>query len=473
MSKFSIKNEKLRKIENIETSSIVTAIKLGSIYPNSKKLIKNLKTYEIENDLKSFFNLLEIEPILVFRLLTKYKLSGYQALNIFMEQNAAFGDEIAFEELSKHSIDFGDFFKGRISALLVFYEINIATYIAKTLNESDNKPIENSQLLSQLYSLFIYLLALYKPEVYSSLMIKDNYSYEDLQFLVKNILGKNLSNFAIELGEVFKLEDKLVELTHFINQAPWNRKRWGNQDPEKAKKLCTINYVGLVLAREIMQHTGVQGLQSTIRSLKRYSGIPQTKIMDAIGALPKQLRKIQNALDLKEYKLPEYISWFENNYFEHEIESNNLELIPDFVEELKLSIFEFQNGNHLALNEAVWVTLKAILICFDFQRASYFCVDKDKINLETCIGTRLFDYEKTEFLNDEDNLLTQTIKNMSLTSNSNPLFRDGFPFFAFPIIENNECRGIFYADRSRRPNSEEIEIKELEKIKKLSMSWKL
>lgn len=472
MSKFSINNQLLKGLDDGSSEKIMEYVNPDSFFPNFNEMLIELATYERDCEIEEFINLLTVEPVMTLRLLSKYKLRSYQALNIFMEQNAVFGDSLKLDQLSKNNVEVKEFFRGRISSLLVLYEISIASFICKNLNE--NEEVNNPQLILQVYLLFLYLLSIYKPEIYAGIMLKDNYCFEDLQVLVKKYFGKQFSHFSSTLNENLSIDNSLVDFTHFLNLAPWQRKRWGEHDATTAKDTCVCNYMGMLIARELMQQSGIQGLQSIIQSLKRYSGFSQTKIMDVIGELPKHLKTIQKKLNLKTYYLPYYVNWFSSNPFNEETNTSNLNLIPDFIEELKLSLIEFKSGAEKLFLEATWVTLKALLACFNFQRACYFYFNEksQELELETCQGTRLFDYEKTHYsVNEKENILNLAFKTQKFVSESEQLFRDGFPSIAFPVIFDGKCKGVFYADKAKRPNSARLNSKELIELEKITKSW--
>lgn len=472
MSNFSINNQILTGLDDGSSENLMHVINPDAFFPNFNEILMKLASYQRDGEINKFIDLLAVEPVMTLRLLSKYKLSSYQALNIFMEQNAVFGDKLNLHELSKNNVEFKSFFRGRISSLLVFYEITIGAYISKNLNE--NEEVDNPQLVLQVYLLFLYLLSIYKPEIYAGIMLKDNYSFEDLQALIKKHFGKQLSNFSSLINDELSIDKSLLDFTHFLNQAPWQRKRWGEHDPLTAKDTCICNYMGMLIARELMQQSGIQGLQSIIRSLKRYSGFSQTKIMDVIGGLPKFLKNIQRKLGLKTFYLPDYVNWFNSNPFIEETENSNLKLLPDFLEELNLSLVEFNSGMEKLFLEASWVTLKAMLTCFNFQRACYFYYNEESKNLEieTCLGTRLFEYEETKYnIEGEENILNLAFKKKSIVSEEHQLFRDGYPAIAFPIFTKGNCKGVFYADKAKRPNSETLENSELLDLEKLAKCW--
>ena len=65
----------------------------------------------------------------------------------------------------------------------------------------------------------------------------------------------------------------------------------------------------------------------------------------------------------------------------------------------------------------------------------------------------------------------QAMKQRKATFTGTPIFQDGWPFVAFPVVEHGKTIGVFYADKIRRPNGDALTPQEEIACVAISEEW--
>jgi hypothetical protein len=418
-----------------------------------------------------------LEPVACLRLISKYCSDNSDELSLGLEIASAFGLNLNNLVLNNQRIFFSEFFAGRVTALINFYDILVRGFLALEFTKLQGVESEKAQTLAYLSNMPTYLLSLYKPGVFANLAMRTNDGYENFTYHLKQQTKLNISELIALIIQELPLPEKHKELTEFINNPPWARKRWGKFDVAEAKAVCQAHSIANIISAEIFQRSGVQGLQSVVRSLKRLSGIPQSKIEDVISKIPEFLKELSIVHNLPVIPLPEYVYWYGNEKIQDQLQLQKLEFYELFLLQIQLSLSELKKSQEYALHEAIWTTLEALLYSLGFQRACYFVFDhaKQALILEATIGVKLFDYEKTEFNlagDSNSDVFLAILKDKKIDSKET-IFKDGWPFFAFPVIYENVLSGMFYADRAKRPDSKDFDQDENLKFQNLARIWNI
>ena len=341
---------------------------------------------------------------------------------------------------------------------------------------------DRAYVLAVLSNLAPLLLAFYRPDLYSGLCLDAMDDYALFGRILRTILNQSGAEFGAAAARTLSLPPLYVELcTALIAE---NVARSSNLSPDHTDVIQAVAMAN-ELAHEICYGGGVQGVQSLLARLETNPLIELNQLEDLIGIAPDIYLEHCRTLGIKPVRLPEYLLWFAPVSIGSRPVRWRLEL-PGINERINPFLYELRSCFKSArcptveafnLPQAVYCTLSALLKGLNFDRAILFRVDEEKRLLLPllCRGIKLFRPEKLRrFLEDPDAEIMPDVCayfQKQAVFHGDPVFNDGWPFTAFPIICDQQVLGVFYADKIRRPDSNALDAQELISCVALAEEW--
>ncbi|NLF25428.1 MAG: hypothetical protein GX589_07195, partial [Deltaproteobacteria bacterium] len=205
---------------------------------------------------------------------------------------------------------------------------------------------------------------------------------------------------------------------------------------------------------------------------------------DLVGSVPDVYLDHCRTLAIKPVRLPEYLLWFAPVTIGSQPVRWRLAL-PGINERINPFLYELrtcfktsaQVGQYSLLPQAVYCTLSALIKGLNFDRAILFKIDDSRRFLQPllCHGVKLFHPEKLRrFIADPDRDQMPDVRaymEQQTIFTGEAVFRDGWPFVAFPAISAGQVVGIFYADKIKKPDSDALDAQEQISCVALAEEW--
>jgi HD-like signal output (HDOD) protein len=382
--------------------------------------------------------------------------------------------------------NFNAIFLGHAVSLTMMQQAILASVIAKDLGEqlaSKEEVGDLAYLATVLSNLGPLLLSFYEPQYYSVLSISCQDDYLQFKENFTRYLGVTLGGFAAQVVKTLALPEEFLFLAESLDQTPWEQLP-RKSSLKKAKEILIAVRASNMIAHEVANFTGIQGVQSVLRYLEKEAAIPEPMIEDVLCNVADVYIDHCETLFLKPMRLPEYLTWFAR---ETDIQSVHpwQKRLPKLIQRVNPFQYDLRQCMKKATEaqkyplfpQAIFLTLQTLTKGLNFDRAVFFrVVNEDELRVGINVGVKLFQPESyvrklgtEEELNQPDRAAFHR-KMPSFTGD--PLFADGWPFAAFPAILGGKVIGIFYADKIRKPDVDALSNQEQLACTALAEEWR-
>lgn len=490
--------DSLSGFEPIEESAVqesLRAIQIRGGYPTSLNLLRSIQEAleQKATSSSSVASMIAVDHVLSLRLISIANFEhfgGEQQLLSVPEavEHLGLGKVGEIIENLAEPKNFNAIFLGRAISLTMMQQAVLASVIAKRVTLALSNSTEDSEsayVLSALTNIGPLLCAFYHPQVFSALCIDCLDDRDLFERGFERIYRAGLNAFEESAVERLSLPGLYAELSEKLKS---NKLKSDSEQPDSSTIASGV-IVGNLLAHEICFCTGVQGLQGLLREIHRKYSIPLETLEDILGDLQKSYYEHTDTLQLKPVRLPEYLDWFlsksqrqELGQLKENLPSIN-ERINPFLYELRATLRNSQCESSRVAH-AVYITLNALVKGLNFDRASLFIAknrgDQHSLEFRLCFGSKLFDSQKSERVIteqmhqidfDEMPPEVRSFLKREAVFDGQPSFEDAWPFVAFPIIYGGAVRGVFYADKIRRPEEEALTKAEMIASVALASEW--
>ena len=458
---------------------LIKSLQIRGLFPTSLNLLNRLQR-EASHELNAanLSELFEADQVLALRMISLANYEYYRPTQPITTVQAAvshLGAKVA--DVVGHIAEaknFNAIYLARAVSLTMMQQSMIAgviaRQIAKLIDANDNDVPKQAYVLSALINAVPNMMAFFKPTIFSGLCLEclDDRVLFELTF--KKLFGRSIGECASAGAEALGLPPVYRSLSLRYDEAAWKIKERPRGVKQQERAIIIAVYAANLIAHEICYFTGIQGVQSLIRRLEVETDLSQNSLEDVLGTVAENYLSASSTLELKPLRLPEYLMWFapveltpaESPSWPSKLPGIN-ERINPFLYELRKTlrsaddIVDFWSFTH-----AVYCTLNALVKGLNFDRAVFFQLQKDPLSLQLLLsfGMKLFEPEKVRrYLEDpqKDTMPdVQAFLRRKPIFHGQPVFPDGWPFVAFPVVHEDTVVGVFYADKIRRPDGDAL-----------------
>ncbi|RMG42708.1 MAG: HDOD domain-containing protein [Candidatus Dadabacteria bacterium] len=477
-------------LKNVD-AAIGKAVRIRGDFPSSLKLQERLGNTVKESNLTvdQLAGYVLEEPFLTLRLLSIVNHDFYSDGRSFSSVHAAV-EHLGLRQTPQILKDlaaarnYSAIFLGRSIALTRMQQALIASLLSSGiigLMTRRTELRERTVIASYLINAGPVLLAYYKPHIYSGISL-DCFNEKNIfskKFM--EVMKRSESDLAEYLTEILGLPRELSQIVGYVEGVPWKRKNWGFGNTKEKRAIVYAVYMGNILAHEICNFPGVQGLQALLREFEKNTTLSEPDLEALIGKLAGKYLERCKDLGLTALRVPDYLDWFKRSLKgkSEQVEWPGIaERINPFMYELRACFkTRRREDDFYRLPQAVNCTLHALVQGLNFDRAVLFVRHPKKkvLEIKASLGVKLFSPEKVKrFIEDPDADSMPDIKavvNRQTVFDGLQIFDDGWPFVAFPIIFRGEVLGVFYADKAKRPDSTALNAQEQVTCMALAEEW--
>lgn len=434
---------------------------------------------------------LQVDHVLALRLIALVNMGYYNSGTPILNISAAvdhFG-LIRLKEILPSLADsknFNAIFLGHAVALGMMQQAIVASVIASELTMKiapARKIGEIAYLTTVISNLAPLMLAYHRPDIFSVLALSCQDGYIPFKNTLRAFMGCSLAEFAAQLADEMYLPATYLDLCRHLDQPPWVTITDTTLTDDQ-QTILKSTYAANMLAHEICNFTGIQGVQSVIRELEQRAAIDHQLLEDVLGNIGNVYSEHTENLFLKAVRLPEYLSWFAPEVDNGQNE-RWLERLPGILQRINPFLYDLRTCMRASLKrpsyplfpQALQLTLSALIKGLNFDRAVFFKIsDEQTLSVGLTVGVKLFEPDKFihkfDMSSESDDPAGLVMKTKEPVFSGQPLFPEGWPFAAFPAIWKNKVIGIFYADRIRRPDVDSLTNQEQIACTALAEEWK-
>lgn len=473
---------------------IIEALQIRGEFPTSLNVLQRLQhmTSGGGSDTGELARLLQVDHALVLRLLSIANYEHYRTSRpavTITDAIAHLGAEKLPDVIANLAAakNFNAIYLARAASLTMMQQSLIAALIARQaahLLHAEADSAEEAFVLSALINAGPLMLAFLRPDAYSGICLdclEDRILF-DVTF--RRLIGRTVGECAAAIADALGLPGSYRALALKYDRASWETKERPAGGKQREQALTTAAYAGNLIAHEICYFTGVQGVQSVVRRLDAETPLSQPILEDILGTVAESYLEQSVTLGLKPLRLPEYLLWFAPVEIQNEPSSWPARL-PGINERINPFLYELRQTLHGAefagvsarFAHAVHTTLNALVKGLNFDRAVFFKMDEDRKFLQLAVpfGMKLFEPHKVRrFLYDPRKETMPDVlafERRCPVFTGQPIFSDGWPFAAFPVIWRDQVIGVFYADKVRRLDGDALEKQEETACTALAAEW--
>lgn len=381
--------------------------------------------------------------------------------------------------------NFNAIFLGHAVALSMMQQAILASVIASDLTSAlnaDQEAADFAYLTSVISNLGPLLLSYYRPQMFSVLTLSCHDNYVDFQKNFKRFCGVSLGVFAERAAKTLRLPNELTALSAAIDRTPWKEIPKISGVKRYKEVLLAVRASNLI-AHELCHFTGIQGVQSVLRTLEEDAQIQQPLTESVLETIADVYINHTEKLFLKPVRLPEYLQWFAG-----ETSDKNrtpwMERLPKINQRINPFLYDLRacmkaaskDQEYPLFPQAIFLTLETLVKGLLFDRAVFFRIlDDSVLKVGISMGVKIFQPEKFSRVIDNntesDSPTAQAYHNRLLTFDGTPIF-EGEPFVSFPVIWHDRVIGIFYGDKIRKPDLQKLSKQERLSCGALADEWK-
>lgn len=470
-----------RKALGALDARLIKSLQIRGDFPTSLNLLEKLKQVSAsDSSVSQLSTVLQVDQVLALRLISIANYEYYRRETAVTTTTGAItqlGREKVVEIISHlaEAKNFNAIYLARAVSLTMMQQSIISAVIARQvaglLCGQDASAAEEAYLVSTLINAPALVLAFLKPSVYSALCLDclDDRMLFDIN--LKRLLGKSVGQAAAAVAETLSLPASFQQLALKYDSASWEVKEHST-GKQKDSSIIKAVHIGNHAAHEICYFSGIQGIQSMVRRLQTETHLAQSDLEDILGTVAEDYLGHSDTLGLKPLRLPEYLLWFMpvdadpgGPFWPSRLPGINERINPFLYEIRQVFKGAAADGGPL-FTHAVHCTLNALVRGLNFDRAVFFTLDEANQLLQVAVpfGMKLFEPRKVRrALKDPERESMpdiQAVLQRKPVFLGRPVFPDGWPFVAFPVVWRDKVVGVFYADKVRRPDGDALESQE-------------
>ncbi|MCB0335674.1 MAG: HDOD domain-containing protein [Bdellovibrionales bacterium] len=480
-------------LTNIEELAF-QSVQIRGEFPTSLQLVKDLSktASQKEPNTTEILSSLSADPLLSIRMVSVANFEHFGNGKEYLTMTDAvklLGMKKLQDVISNvaEAKNFNAIFLGRAISLTAMQQSLIAGIITTELASCltrDSQIIEKAYLTGVLTNLPLLTIAFYFPHIYCGLLLDSMDDRVLLEELFYDNLGKSIYDVSVGFAESLSLPKDYTRYCRLSAVRPWDKQIDQNRLADEERIISDCVTIGNYFAHEICHFTGVQGTQNLIYKISKAGTINHRMLEDVLGGLGDKYMDKAARLHLNPVRIPEYLLWFTPDdalsgevSWKLKLPSIN-ERINPFLYELRACLkTKTERGQFPRLPQAVLCTLNALIKGLNFDRAVFMVYDGFSRTLAVVpsIGSKLLNAkEVVVYLSSEESdkaVVKKAVEQKQAIFNGTPLFEDGHPFVAFPIASGGEVRGVFYADKLRRPDSDALSSSEQISCVAIAEEW--
>ena len=469
------------------------SIQIRGDFPSSLTLLEQVYSKIDLGDVSSaeIADMLRVDHLLSLRLISLVNHEHYRASKSICSVAGAV-DHLGLMRVKEvlpslaEGKNFNAIFLGHAAALSMMQQAILASVIASDLAlamNSEQDTAEFAYLTTVISNLGPLLLSFYRPHMFSVLTLSCHDDYPAFQSNFERYCGVSLGVFSERAAKTLSLPNELTALAGAIDRTPW-REIPKISGVKRYKDILLAVRAGNLIAHELCHFTGIQGVQSVLRSLEEQAQIQESLSEAVLENVADVYINHTEKLFLKPVRLPEYLHWFGGETKDPdtipwaERLPKILQRINPFLYDLRACMKSAGDTQEYPLfPQAIYLTLETLIKGLLFDRAVFFrIIDDSTLKVGITMGVKLFQPEKfTRTLDTSPDSTTPdsfVVQNREVTFAGEPIFPEGEPFVAFPVIWLDRVIGIFYADKIRKPVLQSLSKQEMLACGALADEWK-
>lgn len=477
--------------------ALLDSVRVHGDYPTNATIIEKVKDYVTFKNLSSSALSAQIafDPILALRVLSHVQgktSAGKPEVHSLARAIDLIGlEEVVdvFQNLSV-AINSDQTYLGRGVASTALQQIIVASIICRQIVQAiapDQSLEEEAYISSVLSNIPALLSSFYHPAIYSAIYLDCLEQDRTFSDTFDDIFRGTAENLSDEVTKLLNLPQMFGQVLSLAGESPKRRADMKRRDSKVLDAVASAVYLSNKLAEEICSFRGVQGLQRLIANLAEQSTVGQERLEDIVGLVADKYYKYCLALDLCAFRLPDYLSWFQPTVPEVEQADyiGAISDLPNVVRRMNPFLYEIrscfrvqQAGSGIGrLPQAVFCTLSSLIKGLNFDRALFLrpTADQKELAMVLVYGAKVFSQERKNRKRDPEkaDLLpdVRAWERRECVFEGQSIFRDAWPFFAFPAIAGNRVIGVFYAEKLKRPESAQLTDEEKFVCEALASEW--
>jgi len=479
--------------------NLIKACQIRGDFPTSLGLLDRVKSLLASPDLNPAVlgDCLALDPILAIRLISIVNYSFYARSRAVLTPTGAvnhLGLMRILEVVSdlSNARNFGAIFLGRAVAGSALQYVQLAALLARQIAfalQKTRDAMEVATLTSYLRNAPMLLAAYYRPQLFSAAVLDSIQGKSSLDKHLEKVLGVKPVECGVELTETLALPAEYRQMVATVDIAPWNRR--AEARIEGAGDAIAVNaavYAAQRIATEIWFFHSPLQLETLMKDLAKKLRIGDAALRELVGELPKQYLASCEALGLKALRMPPALFKYatvivgrDGSQSAREVRWPGVsERINPFLYELRAAFKTRASSDEFPrVGQAVTCTLNALIRGMNFDRACFLTLSSATRSLtrQVLMGhpppqgfvevARGLDTEGREFMPD-----VRCIEEKRPVFHGDPIFRDDWPFVAFPAMSADRVIGVFYADKLQRTDAQPLDTQETLAAVALAEEWR-
>jgi HD-like signal output (HDOD) protein len=478
----------IEALDGVKPQALRYLSQAGS-FPSTPEFVSLVRTecQRSSANLRDIAIVLSREPVTALRLIARVNGSFYGAAREVSSMNEAL-HQFGLQQLPDIVAGVGpagthsNFFRGRGLAQLVYAEMLLTSRIIEGVFPAfpkAGKSLSSILILAAAAQVGGLGLALARPNVASAFTL-DQLGDErsDGEAVWKKILGAGPLQFSMELLKELKLPPKLIECVPGCGRQGPLRSRFAAGEPVGSDDPSTIVFYCARLAREVLYQIRISDLNELLKDISRRSGVSEKVWREAIQKAVAGDGGFGGLVSLPNAEVIQ--RWSQSDRAEvkrpsaQELQSR---MGPSILELKTIFRTPLQDGTYQYLPQAVLATLSALLFGAKFQRVLFLRFEPNRELLLPVVSLgkgapgmrtliRRFGNPDAAVMPD-----LRACTDRAAVFEGDPIFEDGWPFVAFPVIWRNQVLGVFYADYPEHENGLPIDTPERLAITSLAEQW--
>lgn len=468
-----LKKEQALAVEGEVQRQLQIRGKLPSSSSVSQRVQQSLSSGQV--NLKDIEALVAADPLLCLRILSLVNSSFYRRLSavhsiaggLSILGTKRLNDILADISPSKN---YQSAFYGRSLGFGALEEAFLAASLARRmagLTVSAGGMDQQAYLVCSLIGMLRAAFAFAKPNIYSAFVLDSTAECgKSYEALLEAHFGKSRYGLALSLAQAMSLPENFSETLSMCMASPW--KKIGAASKESKDAICTAAAVhyALNLSRELLGFGSLETIESMVKEYAAKFSLGKLQLKKELLQGWFEYVSQMQTLGVKPARTPAYFtalmqgagrSWGLLEEARPLAAAGNAAdgQLDLFLYELK-ACFRAKSGGaeFCRLPQAVLCTLEALLKGLRFSRAALFRYDAKRNSLVPAVvwgevsalaetAVRPLDRPGSEHMPD-----VKAYSRKQAVFQGEPVFKDGWPLVAFPVIWCGIARGVFYADRT-------------------------
>lgn len=448
-------------------STLLQGIRLRGFFPASSTLLSRFRSFSESDSLSSeeLTEALSSDPIMAVRIIAIAN-SPLFARSVPTETISAAVKQLGLNNIKSiisgiaKTQNYQKVFLGRsvaASALDIVLLTRIIEEQAIGFFSSRAERKEGLAIYGSLLDLSRLLLAFLQPHIYSAIALHCSMREIEFQQSFHDLLGFSMVDMAQEFAKHLGLPKKFTTLAVLAQTPPWLKQRWDRKH-EDDRIILSSHIIATRLAAEVCNFRGVAALRRVCQDLARLFVKPSAQLISLLPNLEFSLQERGNLLGYSGCPLPEYLTVFERGRLPSDsLPSRSLTInqrIKSVLYELRscLEAKPDKQGNG-RLSQAIYCTFLGLVRGADFDRAILFTTIAENKSLQPVF---IFGQEtegwRSQIRHEDSSTIElmpdiQAMRQRKIVFHGEPVFKDCWPFVAFPLVWRSVVLGVFYADR--------------------------